>query len=452
MPQPTVMTRPQALLFRLFGALVVLAVCSPVSGQDGADAKRRTEAIRLTKPLMKDFEQARKDFRRKDAVFKTILSGGPKRGASDRQKLEEGLQHHLYMMTNPQLELPELQEQRSKYVRLIDTAGRTINNPNQRRQHRENVFSTVSRLAKDLLDGNFYVRLQAIAILGSMNLESRPTVVPYTGSRDTLIQIARDPDQFLDQRLLALRGLYRMVKYGNVPGPDEAAINGILAAELMRDGLPSGYYFELAEMIAAIHVTFEVQGELRPIGIIACVKSMTDSKRSWRARAAAAKAIGNTGDGDASVRWPVLAWKVAEFAHAAGTEYNRQMGIRKRQGNKAPALFADVVDNEAVFDVFLAYHHETRADAADKRGLLNRSQDPSVRAAYDKVLPLVKGAIGNDAIAPQALMDLQTWLQGNVPQQLQYHPKAPPITVSVKAEAGAANQSSANTSSPPDAQ
>ena len=150
--------------------------------------------------------------------------------------------------------------------------------------------------AAPLLKGNFFVREQAIIILGSLNVVSTPTSKkPYAGSRTTLLKVAKD-SPFPELRMLAIEGLARLVRFTRMPANEEMEIAGLMAAELMKPNLPNGAYFLLAQFLRHVHHTFDVVGNRKPSPTIALMQSMCDPNRSWIARAAAARGLGNTGD------------------------------------------------------------------------------------------------------------------------------------------------------------
>lgn len=430
MPEPTASTSRRKLVSRSVLALALAVVVLPhtstqVIAQTKDIAKAREEAQRLEKPLYKDFEQAVKDFRPKRNVFGRLLL----RGAQNRleeQKINDGIEHRLKLMTNPKLELFELQELRSKLVKDLNEACK-LANENQIKKRREKVFRKVTELCAKLLDGNYSVRTQMITILGSLNISTRPTI-PYTESRSALLRVART-SEFPEHRLLAMAGLSRMVRYGKLTKPEEMEIVQVISAELRKSGLPSGSYYRLAEWLRHVNHTFEVGGNQSPVAIIALIESMSDENRSWISRAMAARALGSTGDGANSVRWQTITWKVAELAHDAGTEYVKQKAAGGEPRNP--------VDDAALLDIYLFLAADTEKAKSAGKGALNRSTDATVKAAYDKILPIVKEALGNQTIAEKSLDDLKAWLDANKPADLLYHPNAPPLPMKKQAAGNA---------------
>ena len=429
MPQPTAPI-PRYLLTRFFCSAVAFGLCilgppAVVAQNETAEsAALREELKKIRKPLLEDMAAAKESV--KKSTFDTIVYRGATNAAADK-KLSDGLRISLFLMTDPELKPSELPEMRQKFMRVIDGAGRLIGNPGQVRKHREKILTQVTDLCAQMLDGNYYVRIQAIKILGSLNLEpGRPGKPPlvYTGSRSVLLRVATDKGQPHELRALAFTGLVRLIRYAKLSKPEEMEIGVALAEELMRKDIPSGYQALLASMISELHYTFEVRGNQRPIALMAAAMSMTDPSRSWEARAQAARAIGRTGDGPASIKWEPLAYKVAEFAHEAALKYNTEP--------------MEDVDDYTFWYIFTSYHHLTADEVALRKGLLNRSSSPYVRDAYTKVLPLVKHVIGKpgEKIPAESVAELQKWLAQNVPQNMQYHPSAPPLPNQQQVAAG----------------
>ena len=422
MPEPTAstaLTKLRSLSTIALLAVVLFADCPSASAQSrGDNAKAREEAQRLEKPLYKDFKQAKSDYRTDvGRVFGKIINGGTRRGGPlSATQLDAAIKHNLYMLTDPTLTLPELQKLRADFLKVINRSGATIDGATQTKRHQDLVFSTTTKHCEELLDGNYYVRLQAIRIMSSMGAKPRiGDPVPYTGSKEILLREART-SEFLDVRLYAMAGLVRLIRAGLLQKPDEMEIAVVLADELRKPGLSNGAYHILAEWLHSVRNTFEIRGNQSPVAIVALVESMNDGSRSWVARARAARALGSTGDVKANIRWPLLAWKVAEFAHDAAVEFQTQGGRD----------VTDPVDRAAMLDIFLAFTPPNRAALEAGEGLLNRSDDSIVRGAYERIRPLTAGALG-DGIDDDDIKALADWLKANQPADRSYHSQAPPL-------------------------
>jgi hypothetical protein len=384
-------------------------------------AKARDAASKLKKPLYDDFEKAEDDFtsaergaRSAKVEFERLLPRGAKTRI-ERIKLEAGIEHYLKMLTDPELLPSELQEKRVKFQRQLDKIGTLAGN--QQRKLRDDAYKIVVKQAEKLLDGNLEVRKQAINIIGSLNVSNRPAV-PYSGSQAVLLRVART-SPFPEVRLLALSYLHRIVRFVKLPRNEEMAIAGVMANELMKPKQDSGLYYRVAQWLGDIRYTMDVIGAQKPSCTIGLVTSMSDPERSWFARAVAAHSLGDTGDG-AGIKWPVIAWKIAEFTHDAGVEFERQ---RKLKG-QAP----NPIDAEAMADIIFGFTPSTQAEIDAGKGLKNRSADAITTQAYQKILPVVAGALDRKgAISAKALTDLKAWVDANKPKDLIYSAKAPPL-------------------------
>jgi hypothetical protein len=421
-PEPTAstaLTKLRSLSTIALGLAVLFAVGDQAAfAQNNGDiAKARNEVQKLEKPLYADFEKAESDYKKnlKRAFGRIILQGTPPRGLGETQ-LEAGIKHHLYMLTNPKLGLPELQKMRSTFMKVIDKSGATIQGARQTQKHQDLVFGLVTKYCEELLDGNYYVRMQAIKILSAMG--AKPSVgkqVPYVGSKAILLKVARN-SEFQELRLHAMAGLARLIKAEVLKKPGEMEIAVVLANELKKPGLPNGAYHLLAEWLHSVKNTFEVRGNQSPVAIVALLESMNDGSRSWIARARAARALGCTGDPKATIKWSLLAWKVAQFAHDAAVEFKKQGGRK----------VADPIDPAAMVDIFLAFTPPNRSALEAGEGLLNRSDGPIVRGAYDRIRPVVAGAL-EGGINDKDIKALADWLKANQPADRSYHSQAPPL-------------------------
>lgn len=399
-------------------AVLFVADCQAACAQNNGDiAKARSEAQKLEKPLYRDFEKAESDYRKnlKRSFGRIILQGTPNRGLGETQ-LDAGIKHHLYMLTNPKLGLPELQKMRSTFMKVIDKSGTTIQGARQAAKHQDLVFGLTTKYCEELLGGNYYVRIQAIKILSSMG--AKPSVgrqVPYVGSKATLLKVART-SQFQEMRLHAMAGLARLIKADVLKKPGEMEIAVVLAEELKKPGLPNGAYHLLAGWLHSVKNTFEIRGNQSPVAIVALLQSMNDESRSWIARARAARALGSTGDVRAGIKWPLLAWKVAQFAHDAAVEFKNQGGRK----------VSNPIDQAAMLDIFLAFTPPNQPALEAGEGLLNRSDGPIVKGAYDRIRPLAAGAL-DGGIDDKDIKALADWLKANQPTERSYHSQAPPL-------------------------
>ncbi|MFK7817371.1 MAG: hypothetical protein AB8G99_01520 [Planctomycetaceae bacterium] len=417
MPEPTASTS-QTPLARFATSFLTVAIVLGVSQVCAAQedlGKARDAAQKLKKPLYDDFEQAEEDFNKNTKrAFDRILPRGAKTRI-ERIKLTEGIEHYCKMLTDPDLLSVELRDKRDKFQRQLDKAATLANT--QQRKLREDTYKIVVEQASKLLDGNYYVREQAINLIGGLNVANRPPA-PFVGSRAALLKVART-SPFPRHRLLAMGYLHRIVRFVKLPRNEEMEIAMIMSAELMKPGLDSGLYYRIAQWLGDIRYTLDVVGAQKPSAAIGLVTSLSDEKRSWISRAIAAHSLGDTGDGS-NIKWPLIAWKIAEFTHEAGVEFERQRKIKGR----VPAP----VDPEAMADCIFAFTPSTQKEIDAGKGLKNRSSDPITTQAYQKMLPVIAGALSQKGkIDAKALTDLKTWVDANRPKDLIYHAKAPPL-------------------------
>ena len=443
MPEPTAHSRQ--MHFSQFFKAATLAVAAfalvpcAVQAQSQEVGKLREEAKKLKQPAFEDFEVARSDFKKKRAGIERLIFRGAASRA-DRLKVAAGLEEQMKLMTDPDLRRPQLQEFRDKFVKVLDRAG-SLAPANQQEKIRREIFDMVTAAGEKMLDGNYYVREQVLVILGSLNVV--PRTRPYAGSQRVLLKVARQ-SPFPEQRLLAMSGLFRLMRYSPLPANEEMEIAGVMAEELMKPGLADGDYYRLGYYLGFAGQTFDVVGNRKPSPTIALMHSMCDESRSWVTRAVAARSLGNTGDAAnaSGMQWPVIAWKVAEFARDAAVEFERQKAANVRNP-------ANPVDGAALLDVFLAFKPDTQAGVRASRGLSLRSNDALVKGAFVRIVPLVSNAIDpkKGRIQKPDIDKLSDWLKKNVPQDLKYHRTAPPIPMKPQAGATPKNEQSSNAQS-----
>ena len=416
-PETTASTAHTKLHSLSVFALVVIAILASApsaSAQTAGElAKARAEAQKLEKPLIKGgdagFAKAEKAYKRIRNVLNTAIPRGPANGV-EAGRLSEALKYRVYMLTNPKLELHELQAARTKFLKDLDKTGNLISSALQAKRHRGKVFGEVTKLCEELLSGNYYVRVQAIGILSSMKSGGDP----YAGSMDVLLRIAKT-SKFPELRLDAMTGLARLIRSGKLQKSDEMTIAAVMSDELLKPGLPNGTYFQLAEWLHSVTHTFAASGQ--PVAIVALLHSMNDEKRSWIARARAARALGATGDPKVTgITWPLIAWKIAQFGVDAAKEYKKQGGRN----------VANPMDAAAIMDIYLSLTPPNQRALDAGEGLRARSSDPIIGAAYEKIKPLAAGALGN-GIDDKAIKALEDWVKANQPKDRSYSPNAPPL-------------------------
>ena len=449
MLQPTALfpARNRAICF-----LLLLFSCPGIlCAQSAKDiAKLRQAAVDLEKPTLPNFAAAEKKYRKQriNGGERSLYEAPASSNARDQSRLKAYIEYNFDILTNPKIGEPKkegddrtprhiaIEEAARKLLGKLNGTGRTMNPGNARKNHQKKVFDAARDKAATLLDGNYYVRKEAIRILGGLGFRGRDKRLDiYAGSKDILLRVTKE-SPFQELRFHALTGLIRMVKAGKIPSKaDQTEIMTRVATDLMKTKDPDAAY-GLATLLADCPTTFTTTG--KPEGIIALVRVLTDKNQSFIARAAAARAIGFTGEPTPAVEWPVLSWAIADFVAEAATEFNAQIG--------AGGPVANRVDAAAILDAYFSFQPYTQAAVDAKRGFRNRSADPKVEDAYKKVLPIAKAALGaakspGDKIPVAAIDALKAWVEQNRPKDRKYHGSAPPIPGVQQAEQQKGGQS-----------
>ncbi len=429
MSEPTSLTSPSILTIALAVLCVSFCVQSAVA-QDGGEtlSKRRQRLQDFQDPLYEDFDDARAEFRKTSSrKFLTVMNNGIKVGL-DNGRLEEGVDHKLKMLTDTQLSREQLQEETRDVIKILNSSGRLLAG-GKKTKFRERVFEfALKRVDTLLLKNNYACRISAINIMGGLNAQERP-LVPYCKSAKRLLAIASNEEELPEFRGLAFMALNRMVKFGGkkFARADELAVLDALSKALAADNpqmdRESANAFYILLSLCLENVKLDTNAGGTPVGMQALATSMQARgglggmpPRSFQVRAAAARALANTGTGQPPVNYKPIAYGVAQLAIEMGNEYNRQMGMRPfpRDGIKFPNIV----------DLLLAF---TGPDG--KGGMRSRAgEDPLVKEAYKILIEIVRPTIGGKKIPNKPLADLSAWLQKNKPASMKYHPKAPPLS------------------------
>lgn len=435
MLQPTALFR---LSDRTASLLLLLFLACPIANAQTAKdvARLRQSVMDLEKPTLKDFDAAAEDFKKKRLrnVENTTLFKGTNSNQLTKNKLKAYIEYNFDALTNPKIGEPKkegeettprhiaIEEAARKFLGKLVQTGKLMPPGNELRTHRKYVFDTARDKAASLLDGNYYVRKEAIRILGGLGFRGRDKRLDiYAGSKGILLKVASE-SPFPELRFHALAGLMRMVRANKIKtNTEQTQIMAVIAADLGKTK-DSDAAYGLASLLTSCNTTFGLNGQ--PNGIIALVRVLTDQKQSFIARAAAAKAIGHTGEPTQTIDWGVLSWVISEFVAEAATEFNRQTGAAGTVNNR--------VDPAVILDAYFSFQPYTRAAVDAKRGMRYRSSDPRIEAAYQNVLPIAKAALkaakDPGTQIPAADIDaLKKWVEENRPKDRKYHSAAPPV-------------------------
>lgn len=344
--------------------------------------------------------------------FRNVLRGGS--WNAEAQKLVPlWVKYNFYNMTLPE-NRSDLNKLSSQFQREIQSAGQLANASNAQR-FRANVAREIVSRARELLDNNFAVRMQAVVTVAYLDVaEGRP----YVDAADFLLEVVASDDQLQPVKIAAVNGLKRMLVLTPraVPVETKHKIARTLVPELENADAHFWYQMRLAEALAAIDqpVTILPNGDTKPIVAQALLKVIVDKNRHWCARSHAARALGRA-PLDRSVNLELIGFSLTQLANQMATAYNEDPNRWYWR--------------TCFWDLYLAFRPQSQDEMQqyDRPGLLSRYTDPPITQAHQVILPIVRHVLSQEKDAgkplPTELVKATTdWLQDNPPADARAFP------------------------------
>ncbi len=317
---------------------------------------------------------------------------------------------------------------REKLERELRSTGKLASRVDQVKIIRTTVCKEVAARAEEVLDNNYWVRLNAAILLGNLN------VLEDDGARGTnrqayapaykpLIKILQTPtggnldQQHESVKIVAAKGLQNIALTASladlsVLNKDEIA--KALIGELKKPNIHWWYKQSLIEALSAVDLVQDAK-TAKPIILEALGDVLTDQDQELIVRAYAAKALGRIPlpEGANQVNWDTLAHRIVQLAKEVAETYQ-----------KAPGR-SDL--REALWCIYLAFKPETQLEIlrysthSQKAGFLSNTVPAVIQDAYQQVVPLASHAInqplrgGAAQIPPKQIASLTQWLQNKTP-------------------------------------
>ena len=373
------------------------------------------EIFRIEKPLLTDTEE--RQLARDYTKYRKAAQQGVLTQATEKL-ITNGARWRLYKMTMKE-NREKLAELREEILRDVRFASKAAGAPEDARKF---LLGELTRLAPDLFDGNYYVRLNAVQLLGQLdekdaNLSRKIPRTAFTPAATPLLKFVQDPKQPEEIKVIAVKGLSRISRIGKPSLTVRQEMARTLVDQLKNPDTHYWYQQWLAEALADVGVVHSV--DRKPFVVQILGEVMKDGTRDWRARTAAAKALGRL-PLDASIPIDLIVYAVADLSNRLALAYN-----------KNPRLLQ--VWKYCFIDIYLAFHHEDDEERNEKAGFNNQfPNNRQVNDTYQLVVPLVAAVLnqnpGDAKPIPNAqLQPLQNWLKDNVPSRMSITPNQPPI-------------------------
>lgn len=378
-------------------------------------------SIGIEKPLIEPAEVSAWKKTRID--FQAAL-GEQQLSADTQKKISEGFRVLLFQLSLPE-HRNELTGLRKAIIRYVEQFG---SSPNIRRF----ACGEIVKHATQLLDGNFHVRLQVVLLVGELNIvpekpgfEIAPAVAYFDGSSflvDVISPQGNATKQPEAARVLAAYGLERLLRRGRSTLSVTDKRPQQIAQRLLPEFSKPWSDWYLARLATALVQTGQAtiptaNNGPQPSIVETLARLVADKNRGSYLRSRAAFALGRT-PVPQGIKPDPIAWALVDLAAQLSNELN--------QGKIKPV--------QALYrfqDLYLAFRPIRKGEpvtggANQQAGLTNSLNQPSIRNAYQDVLPAVKTIfyqIQNDnvtGIAPQVIQKLLQWKK---PADLKLTPK-----------------------------
>lgn len=341
--------------------------------------------LAIEKPLIDqaqvdDWKPKRLNFQ--DALSKKLAGGVPK-------TIDEGFRVNVQALSIEE-KRDDLTNTRKAIVRYIDNYV-----PEKNVDEKKFACRSVVKYAKTLLDGNFHVRMQAVLLIGSLNISPevpglRPKpAVAYIDGLPTLLDIIHAPADGIEQpepvRILAAMVATRLLKRGrhtlkvNSKIPVDCAKR--MLAELKGNG-SDWYHQRLIEALAqtALSSVPNAQNQQEPLIVEALAKILANPRRSNQIRARAAFLIGRV-PMPGGLQSASIAYSIVKLTQKIATEVNQ------RRVSGSDAIFR-------LNDIYLAFvpafKDESTTDSRKGAGLQSTLNQKPIQDAYKDIKPLVQ--------------------------------------------------------------
>ncbi len=275
------------------------------------------------------------------------------------------------------------------------------------RNFRRFILAEIVKQSEALLKKNLYVRIQAVTLVGELDLTETDTqrnlkLEAFADGLPLLAKVLADPEQPPAVKIAAARSIVRLLRYGVPSVPVKHEVANAIVAEL-KDGKKFFWYqLRLAEALSLLDVTLDLQNR-KPFIVDTLRMVMNDPARDWQVRAMAARSLGRV-PFDPSVNVPTVVGEVALFA--------RDLAKAAQQQPKNPIWKTNF------WFLYLAFNalDASDMDAAKraKGGFRNNAQTtPAFEPVYQLVLPITNSLLSGQQVTVEQVKALDDWLQKN---------------------------------------
>lgn len=412
-----------AVLLALAG---LLASSGPAiaQAQGTAPAKRQApKELQIENELVTEDEVT--DWRKKERNnFNKALNDG-KVNNTTKPQIADGVRvlvHELSLKSRRD----SIDEVRKKILRDIEPAKGQL--------MREFVMGEVVHRASELFDGHLHVRMQAVLLIGELNVDPgqfpRRPPIAYAQGAAALIDVV-DPPQNADPQPIGVRvqattGIARLLREGRQSLPPNQKLTPAIAPRLLtqlKRGHHEWFTGNLMDALIETGLTVVAEGDdvPRPLIIETLAQLVADPQQPYAVRTHAMYCLGRA-PMPGGINSAPIAWAASQLAAQIATDINQG----KINGIRGFFLLKSI---------YLGYKPEdandTTTDGRSKAGLTNSLPGAPIQSAYRDFLVLFNGLLkvmgdgGRIIAAPQAI---QTLRQAAKPANTKITPNGADIT------------------------
>ncbi|MBX3437108.1 MAG: hypothetical protein KF861_06430 [Planctomycetaceae bacterium] len=415
------------------GALQTRPGQFPVEPEEPVKKPNLAERNNITpKPLMTLKEEKEFAKIRKFDYPTALRSQNPTKAEEDT--IRAGIRDRVYRMTLPEnwSNIANLRHD------LVDDIDR-IAGDSRGRSRTIALNSAVTHLSELLSDQPEIVKLNAILLLGELNeknsvyqgaIVSKPAV-PHTAAAEPLAQVVQSSDQPTSVKVVAVRGLSRLLKDGSLPRAVRDQVGKVLVNELhaATTAAQAGDNWYQERIIDALGMMNEPRNSIQePLVVDALWATMLNESLPWHLRTQAARSLSQIRfDGNFNVG--LISHEIVNLCGKMTAQYNQRPDLPYWR--------------ECFTDLYFAFRPQTKQEIQSGWGLNQQVTGASLRShagmvdgAYQQVLKLVNGAMAKDPAQPvsnETLREVAAWMRSNNPTDQKLHPQAKTVEAIQKA-------------------
>lgn len=364
------------------------------------------EVMQINRPLL---TQAQLDaLKRVDSKFNAAVTKSQWKDAQSQELIRGGIQYRLARLTNLD-NREDWMKARDELMRSINGMGKLSPNADDTKKAREFMLAEVVKQCALLLDNNFYARLHAVFILSELNLTDEDPkknlkTEAFVPAVEPLLTVLKDPNQPEAIKVLAIRGVVRILSNSSPDVKTKQKVAAVLVSELANEKAHPWYQRRLAYAMAFVDISVDLNR--KPVLVETLQKVVADPKRDWVTRAEACRSLGRVAY-DPSVDTRAVLTTITNFVAEAAT---------------AASTSAKNPHWKSVFGrLYLTFKEQDAGDRdVEKKGpggLLNRPQfnQPEVKKVYPLVVDVFNATIAGAPIPAEAVKALQALQKPGAP-------------------------------------